>query len=379
MLLCFIFFSSLTTSAAPLDLEVDRALKKAGANRAEIARALSEVPAAELEGMRFLIAYMPIKDLKLLSAKFLLEHVHYAYESRKKWNWAKSVPKDIFLNNVLPYASLSERREAWRAAFFKRFGGVVRGAETPGEAAVLLNKKIFSLIKVRYSKDRTKPDQGPFESLLHGTASCTGLSILLIAAARSVGIPVRFAGTPMWSNNSGNHSWVEVWDQGNWHYTGAAEPTAGGLDEAWFGEMAAKAIKDNPRHAIYAVSYQPTALKFPMAWAPRDRTYYAINVTDRYTQGRSLAARKGKAVVNFKVQSTNGKRVRTDIEVLDEFGNSVYKGKTKSERNDANDHAHTTLIMNQSYVMKVKIPGTKQWQEQEFIANNDGMVLTIKY
>ena len=61
------------------------------------------------------------------------------------------------------------------------------------------------------------------ESMETGLASCTGLSILLIDACRSVGVPARFVGTPLWADGSGNHSWVEIWD-GGWHFVGAAEP-----------------------------------------------------------------------------------------------------------------------------------------------------------
>jgi transglutaminase-like putative cysteine protease len=50
-----------------------------------------------------------------------------------------------------------------------------------------------------------------------------------VDACRSVGIPARVAGTPMWTNMRGNHTWVEVWDR-DWHFIGAAEPDAAGLD-----------------------------------------------------------------------------------------------------------------------------------------------------
>ena len=47
-------------------------------------------------------------------------------------------------------------------------------------------------------------------------ASCTGLSVLLVDALRAAGIPARFAGTPAWHDDRGNHSWVEVWIGGRW-------------------------------------------------------------------------------------------------------------------------------------------------------------------
>ena len=36
------------------------------------------------------------------------------------------------------------------------------------------------------------------------------MSIFLISALRSVGIPARMAGTPDWILGGGNHDWVEV-------------------------------------------------------------------------------------------------------------------------------------------------------------------------
>ena len=41
----------------------------------------------------------------------------------------------------------------------------------------------------------------------------------------------------MWHNFSGNHSFVEIWDDG-WHFTGAAEPTENRLNEVWFSDLA---------------------------------------------------------------------------------------------------------------------------------------------
>ena len=32
-----------------------------------------------------------------------------------------------------------------------------------------------------------------------------------------------------WANKRGNHSWVEIWDDGRWNFTGACEYSAKGL------------------------------------------------------------------------------------------------------------------------------------------------------
>ena len=136
---------------------------------------------------------------------------------------------------------------------------LVRDAKSPAHAAAILNQKIFGLVNVKYSTQRPKADQSPAESIKAGLASCSGLTVLLIDACRAVGVPARFVGTPLWSDNSGNHSWAEVWDQG-WHFTGAAEPSGDQLDQAWFVARASTAQRDHRLHAIYAVSFQKTPI-----------------------------------------------------------------------------------------------------------------------
>jgi len=183
---------------------------------------------------------------------------------------------------VLPYASINERRDDWRRDFYTRFKPLVTKAQSPSEAAILLNQEIFKMLNVRFSRQRPKADQSPYESIETGMASCTGLSILLIDACRAVGVPARFAGIPLWPDRSGNHSWVEIWD-GDWHYTGAGEPVGNSLNRAWFTGKARTAQQDHRLHAIYATSYKHTDLKFPLAWNRNVDDVYAVNVTDRYT------------------------------------------------------------------------------------------------
>lgn len=142
--------------------------------------------------------------------------------------------------------------------------------------------EMFKLLNAKYSRKRRVPDQGPFETMETGVATCTGLSILLVDACRSVGIPARVVGTPLWSNNSGNHTWIEVWD-GDWLFTGAAEQNPAGFNRGWFVSNASQALKDEKNKAIYASSFKKTGLTFPMSWT-RDVDYVnAINITERYT------------------------------------------------------------------------------------------------
>src|SRR5579859_4978494 len=190
----------------------DKALGQSGTNRAEIQGALDQVPEAQRGAMQFLVENMPEPDLQSLSARFLLDNVASATEAYEKSPWHDQVSKELFYNNILPYSSVNERRDDWRKLLREKCLPMVADCKTPGEAAQRINEKLFKLTNVKYSTARKKADQSAIETMDSGLASCTGLSILLIDGCRSVGVPVRFAGTPMWVNERGNHSWVEVWD-----------------------------------------------------------------------------------------------------------------------------------------------------------------------
>lgn len=336
-----------------LTTEVKAALERAGDNRGEVQQALDRTPAEQQAGIRFLVAYMPERDLKSLSADTLVENVQLAYQAWDEAHWKNDLPEEIFLNNVLPYANINEQRDDWRRDFYQRFKPLVKDAASPSEAAAILNQKVFPLLNVRYSTKRNRADQGPHESIKSGLASCTGLSILLIDACRAIGVPARFAGTPLWADKSGNHSWVEIWDNG-WHFTGAAEPTGNDVDKAWFGGRAATAQRDHPLHAIYAVSYKPTPQAFPLVWEPTIDYVFAVNVTDRYTQQAKELA-EGQVEVQFRaIDGASGERCGAPLKLLNAAGQVVFEGKTKDERFDTNDHLSVVLRLGKNYRMEVR-------------------------
>ena len=117
---------------------LDKALEKAGANQTELVKALKTAAPEMKEGVAFLIAYMPERDLTSMTGDDLLSNVQLAYEARNRFAWAKSVPDSIFLNDVLPYASLNETRENWRADFYRRFAPYVENCKTLDEAIACL-------------------------------------------------------------------------------------------------------------------------------------------------------------------------------------------------------------------------------------------------
>ncbi len=323
--------------ASPQGDDAAALLARAGDNREEIAAALERVPDDQRAGMRWLVERMPERDLRSLDAEFLLENCEQAFRAWNEAPWGGTVSEEIFLDAVLPYASINERRDRWRAEFRTRFGPLVAKAKSPSEAAAILNNEVFGLLDVKYSTRRPKADQSPLESMEAGLASCTGLTVILVDACRAVGVPARFVGTPLWSDGSGNHSWVEVWDDG-WHFTGAAEPSGMKLDQAWFTGRAATARNDDPRHAIYATTWRRAPLHFPMVWAAEDQSVRAVDITTRYTRRPGNVA-DGMARVRFRVRdAVTGERCAADLRVTNAAGESLFGGISNDERFDSNDH-----------------------------------------
>lgn len=328
------------------DEPVALTLKQAGDNRRELEKALFTVPKGQRPGMAFLVANMPQSDRTSLKADFLLTNTDLAYRARNEVPWGKDIPEDVFLNDVLPYANVDEKRDAWRKDFYDLCLPVVKECKTPGEAAHKLNGFVFNKLNVKYSTERKAPNQSPKESIDQGKASCTGLSIILVDACRAVCIPARMVGTPLWANKRGNHTWVEVWDQG-WHFTGACEPDPAGLDRGWFVGDAAQAKRDVFEHAIYAASFKKTNQHFPLVWAMRNKSVPAENVTDRYAKP---VAKADTVRVLVRVLDSAKKRVAVPVTVTG--GKDKLEGKSRGETADFNDLLGFDLAPGTEYTIK---------------------------
>ena len=251
---------------------------------------LAETPEAEKRDMAFLLKNMPDSDREGMDLELLKENVEYANIARTKYSWAKAVPEDVYLHEVLPYHVVDEVRDAWRKELYEMFAPAVDSCATMYEALCAVNANIPRLTGVDYNTKREKTNQSPRESMRQGMASCTGLAILLVDAYRAVGIPARFAGTASWHDNRGNHSWTEVWLDGEWRVTEYYFPSK--LDHLWFMADASKADANNRTYAIYATRFGKADDWFPMVWADGDvegrsvdelpQIVGAENVTERY-------------------------------------------------------------------------------------------------
>ncbi len=305
---------------------------------------------------KFLAEHRPARDAGL-SAEMLLENLDYALSARREFPWARAVPEAMFLNDVLPYASLDETRESWRPAMYERARAIVAGAGTAEEAAQALNRELFNQINVHYNTGRKRPNQSISESIAQGRATCTGLSVILVNACRSVGIPARVAGVANWHDQRGNHTWVEVWDGQRWRFTGADEYNAAGLDRGWFTGDAARAVPGDPVFGVWASSWAPADGRFTMVWAPDDGSVHAVDVTERYAPRKAEAKNADRAVRLVRVVDESGARLECELSLVDDDGEVVAEGTTKAGRADLNDMPALAFEPGRWFVLRVERGG----------------------
>ena len=200
----------------------------------------------------FILKYAPPQDLPL-SGEYVTNNCVLAAEARRAA--IETYPDEIYLDYVLPYSVIREGCDDWRGEFRERFLPLVAGCTNAYEAAVKLDRTIWNMINVHYNVKRDKARQSPRHSMRIGMASCTGISIILIDACRSVGIPARLVGCN-WTTIPGNHSWVEVWSEGRWRVLASGEKER--EDDIWFLEYAAQADASRPDKRIYASRWSPS-------------------------------------------------------------------------------------------------------------------------
>ena len=377
---------AINSTANDLTAELADRLELAGSNRGEIEKALNVTSPQHRvtspqhrvtspqhrKAVTFLVRNMRKDDLRSLSAEFILENVQLAFQAKKEFEWQDKISDEMFLNEILPFAVITEQRESWRKDLMEICRPIVKDCKTTRQAAMAINQHLFKIIKVKYSRKRKKAVQSPSESIEQGKASCTGLAILLVDACRSVNVPARLVGIPSWTTKRGNHTWVEVWADGDWHFTGAAEFDPKGLDRGWFVKDASQANKAKRWNSIYAVSFARTETTFPI-FRSRDpgNKVYAVNVTDRYTRLRkSTESDENKIAVRIRVwNSGRTQRVSRPIEIALKSDQSIAgQGSSNGAEADMNDLFEARLNKNTNY--EIRVGKGDQTQRIEFTTSD---------
>jgi transglutaminase-like putative cysteine protease len=154
--------------------------------------------------------------------------IDLAFTSKVNFLYTDVVPQSIFYEYILNYANVNESRNNIRPYIYEYliqplfFPNAFSSTSnyTMADAIRLINANMWCMLApskhtdcIRFVSGQTPLIFDPMSLLTFGYGSCTGISILLVQALRTAGIPARLAGTPAWNQNvqHGNHNWVEIW------------------------------------------------------------------------------------------------------------------------------------------------------------------------
>ncbi|MCD6170323.1 MAG: hypothetical protein J7J76_07245 [Candidatus Latescibacteria bacterium] len=264
-------------------------------------RAIQCLGAEPQKALSFLTAGIYPEGLARRDIDTLIEHRRYAYIATQTASWNGQVGDEMFFSYVLPHRILKEPAERWRREFYEEIYPRVKDLDSLAEAAMEVNR--WAAERAEFKRRRIKRDHTPKETIKRGCGNCADLTILYVAACRSVGIPARAVFAPWLTHkHEGRHFWTEVWDGRRWCYVGSCEPIA--LNRAWFTWHVRSAAK------VYAFSYWKTGRRLGI---PRHPDLWVEDVTGNYTETGILKVRvtengrpaAGRRLI-FAVQNSDG-------------------------------------------------------------------------
>lgn len=264
--------------------------------------------------------------------------VNHSQKMREIWknNQWNIQDETLFREYIEPQTSLGEPAVDWLPVLKPLAEKMSKGAKTPLQAAVLINQKISKTVGVIYSTKRDRANQDPLHSMRIGMASCSGLSILLVDCCRSIAVPARIVGC-LWRKKPGNHSWVEVWSEGNWYTLCAFEGNP--PNDPWFKIDASQADANDPRYSIYATRATLT---------PQKTIFYGWNVpADNVTARYKISTAPSDLVRVHIAAEKKGERVEIPFRVN---GKSYL---TPGPLRDKNDYTTLVLPKGSSFIIDI--------------------------
>jgi len=223
-----------------------------------------------------LLKYMPQSDIVEIDRQFIESDFNAIKKAKKQLVWSKKVPLLLFYRYILPYRVSQEPLNKFRSIYSDTLLDLINGIDDMHNAAIKINEWVFTHMKY---KPTYGWDQSQITTIKRGFGRCEEMTSLFIMALRTVYIPARHVYAPWWPFTNSNHSWVEVWYGGKWHFIGGGEMTDFG--STWF---------TNPT--------KRTALVKCSAWGKLDSEkepalridsmYSIMNVTKNYTITKNM-------------------------------------------------------------------------------------------
>ena len=276
--------------------------------------------------------------------------------------WSDAPSAELKAASVEPDRVFTEEPCDWRPVITPMCKEIVKDCKTAREAVLALSTQLPKATGVYYTTERRRADMNALEALAEKKVSCTGQSILLVCALRSVGIPARVCGLLSWHHIQGNHTWAEAWFDGEWHMIEYNEKD---FNSAWV--MSYIGMLDPDRNALERIKaatpggrdfFYPPMLARQIGKEP----VASEDVTARYLKlSRAWHEQKGQPanVQRLMVNITPRTEEALPIMLLDESGKEVDKATLPTLKDDANKFAELNLPREGNFFLQVAGAGQR--------------------
>lgn len=266
--------------------------------------------------------------------------------------WSETLPDALVRDAVAPDTVAYETPCDWRPLVTPMAQELVKNCTSAREAVLALATGLPKASGVHYSIERSKHNMNAIEALTEKKVSCTGQSVFLVCALRSVGIPARMVGVLTWNHVRGNHSWVEAWFENEWHMIEYAEQD---FNTPWVMENIGMLDSHQPEQRIQALT--PSGREpFLAAYAMNRVVVPAENVSERYAAlARDYYARNGAGADVQRVMVDVAERASHAVSVVlvDEAGKTVSSDYLPTSRDDVRRFACLNLPRHGQFYLRI--------------------------
>lgn len=268
----------------------------------EITKRMEALNADIVIGMKYLYSNMPYSDVGNYTFDTYLDYVQQGIYLWENSPYVKEYPELYFLNYVLFHRINDEEIKPCRTFFWEKIKDRIQG-KSMLEAALEINHWCTGEVMYQETDLRTS---SALETYRSGVGRGGETTVFVINVLRSAGIPARSAYVQRWSHCDGNHVWVEVWCDGDWHYLGACEPEAV-LDKGRFTSAASRAMMIGSRWYDRAMPDEEVIGK--------DGMNRILNLLGRYAKTRRITI----CVEDLEGTPVPGARVQAEVMNYGEF------------------------------------------------------------
>ncbi len=266
--------------------------------------------------------------------------------------WMGKAPAEIAQASLQPDTVLDEIPCDWRPALTPIVEPLVKDCTTAREAVLSIASGLSKATGVYYTPQRRKHNMNALEALEEKKVSCTGQSILLVCALRSVGIPARAVGLLTWNHIEGNHTWAEAWFDGAWHMIEFNEHD---FNTSWVMEYVGMLNEGNPLQRIKAATPAGNTTWYPAM--PKLPVIQAEDVTERYRQlslnwyqASGLAKNSQRLMIDLQPRRTS----ETIVELVNDKGLVITETRLPSLSDDMRCMARLTLPRQGNFYLRIK-------------------------